>query len=31
VPTIEGRESGAGALHPGHATASVRAAHSPEA
>ncbi len=31
VPTIEGRESGAGMMHPGTATASARAAHSPEA
>ncbi len=29
VPTIEGRESGSGVLHPGTATASARAAHSP--
>ncbi len=31
VLTIEGRESGSGVMHPGTATASARAAHSPEA
>ena len=31
VPTIEGSGSGAGVLHPGTATASARAAHSPQA